>query len=60
MMLDSSPGMVSSLITGQRPATPDRISSTTARRTSSGSAAKLGARLSSWAYSGNMMRAEVM
>jgi hypothetical protein len=60
MMLASSPGMVSSVISGRRWPTPACSSPAIAERTAAGRAAKLGAAASSWATSGNDRRRAVM
>ncbi len=59
MMFESSPGIVSSQISGKLAPTPERNSRSMAPRTASGSARKLGARVSSRAYSGSIRRVAV-
>jgi len=60
MMLASSPGMVSSVMSGKRSATPARNSRSIASRTSAGRLRRLGEPASSRAYSGKSSRQAVM
>ena len=59
MQLPSSPGIVSSVTSGSQASTLACSSRATVERTSAGSAAKLAARSSSRATSGNMIRSVV-
>ena len=59
MQLPSSPGIVSSVITGSQASKLACSSPSIVERTSAGSAAKLAARSSSRARSGNMIRSAV-